>query len=115
MVTIKDYKTITKDDGEEFFALIVEGGVEPVTSQSTGRTYFTVRKAVVSTTFDEESCKAAIGTQFPGVIRKVEVEPYNYTIKDTQETIELSYRWEYVYDNLQVLKDHVVKDKESIQ
>ena len=30
MVTIKNYKTITKDDGEKFYALILEGGIEPV-------------------------------------------------------------------------------------
>ena len=55
MVTIKDYKTITKDDGEKFFALIVEGGIEPVISQRTGRTYFTARTATVPTTFGEET------------------------------------------------------------
>lgn len=115
MVTIKNYKTITKDDGEKFYALILEGGIEPVLSQKTGRTYFTARTATVPTTFGEETCKSAIGTQFLGVIKKVECEPYEYTLQNTEETIELSHRWEYVDDNLQVLSEHVVKDTETIQ
>ncbi|MAL22157.1 MAG: hypothetical protein CMP05_11840 [Xanthomarina sp.] len=115
MVTIKNYKTITKDDGEKFYALILEGGIEPVLSQKTGRTYFTVRNATVPTTFGEQTCKSAIGTQFPGVIKRIECDPYKYTIQDTEETIELSHKWEYVDENLQVLKDHVVKDTKKIK
>lgn len=110
MVTIKNYKTIKKEDGTEFYALILEGGIEPVISERTGRTYFTTRSATVPTTFGEETCKSVIGTQFPGVIKKIQCEPYQYTIKDTGETIELSHRWEYVDENLQVLNNHVVKD-----
>lgn len=115
MVTIKNYKTIKREDGEQFHALILEGGIEPVLSQKTGRTYFTVRSATVATTFGEETCKSAIGSTFPGVIKKIDCEPYDYTVKDTGEIIELSHRWEYVDDNLQVLRDHVVKDTKKIK
>lgn len=115
MVTIKNYKTITKDDGEKFHALILEGGIEPVLSQKTGRTYFTLRSATVPTTFGEETCKLAIGTQFPGVIKKIDCDPYVYTVRDTGETIELAHRWEYVDENLKVLKDHVVQDTKKIK
>lgn len=115
MVTIKNYKTIKKNDGEKFFALVLEGGIEPVLSQRTGRTYFTTRSATVPTTFGEETCKSAIGTEFNGIIKKIDCDPYNYIVQDTGETIELTHRWEYVDENLQVLKDHVVKDTKKIK
>ena len=45
MVTIVDYKTYQKDDGSEFQVLIVQGELEAVKSQETGRAYFTNKKA----------------------------------------------------------------------
>lgn len=55
MVIIKDLKPIKKKDGETFYALVVEGSVEPVRSEKTGRIYFTARRATVPTTFDEKT------------------------------------------------------------
>ena len=109
MVTIKDLKTIKKDDGEEFYCLIVEGGIQPVKSQKTGRMYFTTRTATVPTTFDLKTCKKVIGTSFEGEVRKVACDPYDYTIEDTGETIELKHRWEFIDDTLDVLEEHVVE------
>ena len=43
------------------------------------RYYATAKKATVSTTFDEETCKGLIGTQMPGKISKIKTEPYAYT------------------------------------
>lgn len=114
MVTIKDFKTITKSDGEKFYALIVQGGVEPVKSQKTGRMYFTARKSTVPTTFDEKVCKSVLGTRFNGEVKRIECDPYEYTIESTGEVIELSHRWEYVDDDLQLLNDHVVSQTVSI-
>ena len=82
MVIVKDVKTITKDDGEKFYALVLEGSVEPVRSKKTGRIYFSARKATVPTTLDEKACKSIIGTTFKGDVQKVECEPYAYTIED---------------------------------
>ena len=115
MVTIKDYKTITKDDGEKFYALIVQGGVEPTKSENTGRLYFTARTATVPTTFDENTCKGILGTSFDGQIKKVDCESYDYTVESTGEELTLSHRREYVDEELQALKDHVVQNTEKIQ
>ena len=96
MVVIKDFKTIKKDNGETFNTLILQGGVEPVKSQKTGRIYFTARTARVPTTFDEATCKGVIGSTFSGEIKKVSCDPYSLVIEDTGEVIDLSHRWEYV-------------------
>ena len=115
MVEIKDYKAITKKDGEKFYALVVQGGVEPTKSGNTGRMYFTVRTATVPTTFDEPTCKSVLGTNFDGHIKKVTCEPYEYTVESTGEVIELSHRWEYLDDDLAALNDHVVRKTQKIK
>ena len=96
MVTVTDYKEIVKDDGTSFFALVLKSGLEMVKSQKTNKYYATTRTASMPTTFDESSCKLFIGEKFDGSIQKVECEPYNYTIKDTGEIVELSHRYDYI-------------------
>jgi hypothetical protein len=96
MVTVKEVKKMENSNGEEFFGLIVESGVVSVKSQQTGRIYLTKKRAFVSTTFDEQTAASLIGEQFEGTIRKVKTAPYEYTIEDTGEVIELSHRWEYM-------------------
>jgi hypothetical protein len=115
MVIVKDVKPITKDDGETFYALIVEGSVEPVRSKKTGRIYFSARKATVPTTMDEKACRSAIGAKFEGEIQKVVCEPYDYTIESTGETIQLDHRWEFVDESLEVVEKHLIKEKEIIK
>jgi hypothetical protein len=95
MVSIFDYKEAINQDGEEFYMLLVMGGIEPVQSKTTGRTYLTARKAAVSTTFNEQTCKGLIGQNLPGSVVKVETEPYSYTIEETGEEITLSHTYEY--------------------
>lgn len=84
------------EDGSTFFALSIQGGVELVKSKATGNFYATVRKASITSTFDEETCKALLGTEISGEIVKQACEPYEITIKETGEVIELSHRYEYV-------------------
>ncbi len=96
MVKIIDVKTITTETGKEFNLLVLQGGVEPLVSAKTGRIYLTMRKANVSTTFDEASCKSLIGTELKGSIEKVDCEPYEYTVKETGEIITLKHNWQYV-------------------
>jgi hypothetical protein len=109
MVKIVDYKTYEKEDGTEFHALVVQGGLEAVKSKETNRTYFTARTARVACTFNETMCESLIGTDLPGSIQRVEVEPYEYAIPDTGELISLSHRNEYVGEGETVVKDNVVK------
>jgi hypothetical protein len=64
-------------------------------STKTGQYYATAKKANISSTFDEETCKALIGTEMPGTIVKVESEPFEYTVRETGEIITLNHRYAY--------------------
>ena len=98
MVRIVDYKERESEDGKVFFALELQGGIELVKSQSTNSFYATARKTSVTSTFNEATCKALIGTELPGRIEKQECESFDYTIADTGEVIELSHRYQYIPD-----------------
>ena len=110
MVTIVDYKAYQKENGEDFFALVVQGGLEAVKSKETNRTYFTAKTARVACTFGQETCEKLIGTEMPGRIMKVEVDPYEYAIPDTGEIIRLSHRNEYVSEEEAVMNEQVTKE-----
>lgn len=109
MVTIVDYKNYEREDGTKFNILVVQGGVEAVKSQTTGKTYLTARRARVGSTFDEVTCKMLIGTQLPGEVRKVQTDPYEYTVEDTGEIISLSHRYEYVDTDGEIVNDNVIE------
>jgi len=113
MVRIVNYQKRTTDEGKDFFVLELQGGIEMVKSQQTNKFYVTARKATISSTFDEQTCKALIGTELSGAIQKVVCEPYDYTIKDTGETITLTHRYEYVEENTSSTK--VEKSKATIE
>jgi hypothetical protein len=110
MVTVKDYKQRESKDGKKFFVLVLQGGVTPVKSNKTGRMYFSSKTATVPSTFDEETCQSIIGAQFPGRILRVESEPYEFTIKETGEIINLSHRWEYQDDVEEEITEKVISD-----
>ncbi len=94
MVKIIDYRVRTNSAGEEFCALLLQGGLEMVKSKETGNYYATAKSASITSTFTEEQCKGLIGQEIPGSIVKVQCDPYEYTIKDTNEVISLTHRWE---------------------
>ena len=96
MVTIVDYKQRENEDGESFFVLVIQGGLEMVKSQESNRYYATARKTNVPSTFNEITCKGLVGSQMPGKIQKVETDPYEYTVEETGEILELNFRYEYV-------------------
>lgn len=96
MVRITNYQRRVTEQGKEFFTLELQGGIEIVKSQETGKSYLTARKATMSCTFDELTCQSLIGTELPGAVKKVQCEEYSYTIKETGEVISLSHRYEYV-------------------
>ena len=95
MLRIINYKERKREDGEVFLVLELQGGIEMVKSQITKQFYATARKTTISVTFNEETCKALIGQELPGKIEKVDCDPYEFTIKDTGEIIQLDYRYEY--------------------
>lgn len=96
MVTVINY-ALRKKEGESkpYITLTLEGGVEMVQSQNTGRFYATVRTCVVSSTFDEGTAVRMVGKDMPGSIERVPCEPYDFTIKETGEVIKMAYRWDY--------------------
>ena len=103
MVTITGYKVSENKEGEEFVRLEVQGGVLPVRSQKTGKLYLTSKKAYIASTYNEQTAEALVGVSIPGEVEKVDCDPFEYTIKDTGETITMSHRYEYV--------EEVVKSK----
>lgn len=113
MVRIINYKTRQKEDGTEFYLLEVQGGIEMIKSQTTGQYYATAKKATVSTTFDEDTCRGLIGTQFPGKVVKIQTEPYSYTIKDSGETIKLEHRFVYLPDDVNSDEEMLAKKLEQ--
>ena len=94
-VQIVDYKQRENAEGETFISLIIEGDIEMVQSQETGRFYATARRASITSTFTEESAKRLIGKSLPGTIKKMDCEPYEYTVPETGEVINLNHRYEY--------------------
>lgn len=112
MVKIIDFKTYERTDGSEFNVLVVQGGIEAVKSQETGKTYFTARKANVPCTFDENTCKSLVGSDFAGKIERVEVEPYEYTVPTTGETIVLQHSYQYVSEDESIVTNNVVQHEE---
>ncbi len=95
MVRITNYQRRVTEQGKEFFTLELQGGIEVVKSQETGRSYMTAKKASMSCTFDELTCQSLLGTELPGAVKKVSCEQYSYTIRETGEVITLSHRFEY--------------------
>lgn len=114
MVRIVDYKTYQNEDGEEFFALVVHGGISAVKSRETGKTYLTKQTARVSCTFDEETCKSLIGSEIPGRIIKVDVEPFEYAIPESGEIITLTQRNEFVTEEDAILNDNLQAEETVI-
>lgn len=95
MVRIVNYQKRQTEEGKLFFVLEIQSGIEMVLSTKTGQYYATAKKANISSTFDEETCKALLGTDIPGGIRKMDSEPYEYTVRETGEIIMLTHRYVY--------------------
>jgi len=99
MVTIIDIEKRTNVDGEEFNALILQGGLELVKSQKTGNYYATAKVTSITCTFDDAMCQGLIGTQLPGAVRRVTCEPYEVIDRKTGEIVTLNHRWAYVMES----------------
>jgi len=107
MVRVSNYECRNTQDGKQFFVLILQGDVELVQSNETGKFYATVKKASLPCTFDELICQALIGKELAGSIDKVECEPYEYTNTNTGEVLYLTHRYEYVAE--------IPKENNSVQ
>lgn len=85
MVKITSYQ-LRKSEGKEFYALILQSGIEIIKSQS-GGTYATARKISVPSTFSEENCKDLLGHEIAGSIKSVPCEEYTFIIPETGEEV----------------------------
>lgn len=95
MVTVTNYHVRQRKDGKEFVSLTLQGDIEIVHSQETGKFYATAKRCSIASTFDEQMATNLIGTMMPGIIKRVEAEPYDFTIQDTGEVIKLAHSYEY--------------------
>ena len=95
MVTITGYRLSKGRDEKEFIALELQGDIEMVQSMETGRFYATARRAFITSTFKEEIAKGLMGTKLQGTIKRVESDPYDYTVAETGEIIKLAHKYEY--------------------
>lgn len=77
-------------------ALELHGDVMLIQSSKTGRFYATAKRCFISSTFDEATANAIVGTKLAGSIEKVECDPYDYTVPETGEIVELSHTYTYV-------------------
>jgi len=98
MVRITGYSLRQNAEGKDFYALILQGGLEIIQSAN-GSSYMTAKKCSLPSTFDEATCAAMIGSELPGTVKKIEgVDPYEYTVPSTGEVLFLTHRYEYVPD-----------------
>jgi hypothetical protein len=111
MVTIVNYKSYEKEDGGTFQSLIVQGGLEAVKSNESGQIYLTAKTAQVSSTLDEATCKSLIGTTIPGRIKKIKVDPYEYTNSFTGEITTYSERNVFVTEDEEILENNLEEER----
>ena len=98
MVTVINFEKRINLKKEEFFVLELQGDVEMLRSVSSGRFYAHAHKTTITTTLNEASCRGLIGTKFPGVIKKIECEPYEYKVPNTNDTLMLTHNYKYFAD-----------------
>ncbi|MFO8066416.1 MAG: hypothetical protein R6U11_02425 [Bacteroidales bacterium] len=95
MVRIIDVQERETADGDSYNVLILQGKIEPVISQTSGRPYLTARETSIPCTFDLETAKQLVGTQLKGDIEKVEVDPYDFEVPDTGKVLTLTHTYRY--------------------
>lgn len=103
MVKISEFQQRKTAEGKTFVTLELQGDVELVQSSETGKFYATARHCSISSTFTAEEAKTLIGKQFPGRIERVNVDEYDYTIRDTGEVIKLCHAYQYNPEDFQVM------------
>ncbi|NLR58160.1 hypothetical protein HGH93_08630 [Chitinophaga polysaccharea] len=95
MVTVTNYHKRKNASGKEFITLEIQGGLEMIQSQQTGKFYATAKKCNIPSTFDESTAKMLLGTQMPGTIERIDCDPYDYTVQQTGEVISLAHTYLY--------------------
>lgn len=99
MVIVKNYSLRQGEKGA-YVSLELEGDMEMVQSQNTGRFYATTRKCKIFSSFDEQTAQRMIGKEMPGSIVRKQCDPYEYTLPETGEIIKLAHQWDYQPDGV---------------
>ncbi len=82
-------------EGKTFVVLELMGDAEFIQSSKTGKFYLTAKRVTISSTFDLQTAQNLIGNKMPGEIKRVQCEPYNYTIPSTGEVVSLAHTYTY--------------------
>jgi hypothetical protein len=114
MVTVVGIALRKTQEGREFYALVLQGGLSLIQSKQTGNYYATVKRTSIPSTFDEATAKMMIGEKVPGSVQKKACEPYEWTNKETGEIITMDYRWVYVPEN-QTLADAIFEGEPQVE
>lgn len=102
MVTVINFNKRKNAKDEEFLTLELQGEVELIRAVNTGKFYAHARKTTITTTLNEVTCKALIGTKFPGLIKRVDCEEYSYLVPGTNDTIKLNHNYQYIAEDVNV-------------
>jgi hypothetical protein len=88
-----------------FVSLELQGDIELLQSQQTGRFYATARRCFISTTFDLATAKSFVGNSLPGSIARVACDPYAYKVPETGEEVTLSHTFSYIPSHQQAQEE----------
>lgn len=94
MVRVINAVERTNEKGS-YVSLQLQGDIEMVQSQKSGRFYATAKRCYVFSTFDKRTAESLIGSQMPGSIERIPCESYQYTIIESGEVIKLAHTYGY--------------------
>ncbi len=103
MVIVKDFH-LRQGDKTSYVSLELEGDLELIQSQNTGRFYATTRRCFIYSTFDEDTAARMVGSEIPGSIVRVPCDVHEYTVPETNEVLQLNFRWDYIPEEISEIK-----------
>jgi hypothetical protein len=95
MVTIIDVVQTKTKDGSPLISLIVMGPMEPKISQATGKVYMSAMRTRIPCTFTMEVARSMIGQTLPGIVKRIECEPYTFTFPGSSKKLTLKHTFAY--------------------
>ena len=93
-VTVTGFTEKRNATGGKFMVLNLEGDLTFSRSEETGAIFASAMKTNIIANLDKETCRALVGTQLGGAIKKIAVEPYTYITPDGDRKI-LDYKYEF--------------------
>ena len=94
VVTVTGFTEKRNAKGGKFMVLNLEGDLTFSRSEETGAVFASAMKTNIIANLDKETCRALVGTQLAGSIKKIAVEPYTYITPDGGRKI-LDYKFEF--------------------